>query len=426
MSRPGFFYGHVIVAACASVQAVAIGSYVAFGVFFGPVAAEFGWSRATLSGAHALAILVAGVLGVVVGRASDRVGPRIPMSLAGFVCGLGLLLLSRMTAPWQLYLFYGLIFGVGLSAADIIALSTTARWFIRRRGLMTGLVKMGTGSGQLVIPLVIGMLIPAFGWRTSYVILGLAVLVALVGVAQLLRRDPAQLGLLPDGDAVIGPARTARGESGAFSREALGTRQFWTIFFANLAAVFTFGSIMLHIVPHATDVGVPPRAAAGVLSVIGGVSLVGRFVIGRAVDWIGPRRCMILCFVLLIAVLLWLQVARELWMLYSFAAAYGLAHGGFYTAISPLIAEYFGLRAHGFLLGIAVLAGNIGGFIGPIFAGYVFDVAASYRLAFGVFAGTSALGLALIVSLRPAVVEGARDYLRRPVPGMSGSEGGGD
>jgi MFS family permease len=101
-------------------------------------------------------------------------------------------------------------------------------------------------------------------------------------------------------------------------------------------------------------------------------------------------------------VLLWLQLSKELWMLYLFAAVYGFTHSGFFTVISPIVAEYFGLRSHGLLFGMAVFGCAVGGFIGPIFIGSIFDLTASYRVEFWVCLCAAAAGLGLILSLRPA------------------------
>lgn len=129
--------------------------------------------------------------------------------------------------------------------------------------------------------------------------------------------------------------------------------------------------------------------------------MLGRFAVGNAIDRLGNRRSMLFCFLLLIGVLLWLQAARELWMLYLFAAVYGFTHGGLFTVVSPIVAEYFGLRSHGLLLGLAVCAGTVGGFLGPIFAGHIFDVTGSYQLAFWTGTGSAALGLGLVFTLGP-------------------------
>ncbi|MGB2813753.1 MAG: MFS transporter, partial [Dehalococcoidales bacterium] len=158
--------------------------------------------------------------------------------------------------------------------------------------------------------------------------------------------------------------------------------------------------IMVHIVPHATDMGISSTAAAGVLAAIGGISMAGRFATGVAIDRIGNRLSMVICFILLILVLLWLQMARELWMFYLFAVVYGIAHGGLFTAISPIVAEYFGLRAHGALFGIVFFSSMVGGAIGPVLAGHIFDTTGSYTIAFWTCTAVGAFALLLILSLR--------------------------
>jgi MFS family permease len=127
-----FFYGYVIATACFSIQAVGIGTYISFGVLFNPLISEFGWSRASIAGASSMAFLLMGLLGIVGGRLNDRIGPRKLMTVTGIFFGLGYLLMSRLETVWQLYLFFGLIFGIGLSSVDVISLTTIARWFVRK------------------------------------------------------------------------------------------------------------------------------------------------------------------------------------------------------------------------------------------------------------------------------------------------------
>jgi MFS family permease len=400
MKKPTLFYGYVIVAACFAVQATGIGTHVAFGIFFKPLLAEFGWPRATLAGAHSLAFVLSGFLGILVGRLNDRVGPRVVMTVTAFFFGLGLFLMSKVNSLWQIYLFYGIMVGIGLSPVDVIALSTTARWFVRRRSMMSGIVKVGTGAGQLVIPFAASLLIIHYGWRTSYLIIAVLVTLMLAGAGQVLRRDPSQKGLLPDGDTQTGTTGFDIAEKGLSLRKAIRTRQFWTICFTNLTIVFCLMIIMLHIVPHAMDVGHPATTAAGILSTIAGASMVGRLFIGIFADRAGIRACMIGCFTLLILAFLWLQLANELWMLYLFAVVYGFGHGGHFTLISPLVAERFGIRSHGVLFGIVLFAGTVGGAAGPILAGHLFDITGSYGGAFWICAVVGSIALGLILSLR--------------------------
>jgi len=400
--KPQRFYGATIVAACFTIQGIGVGSFIACGVFFPSLLDAFGWSRTLISGASSMAFLLMGFLGILVGALNDRFAPRILMTVTGVILGSSYLLLSQMNAVWQLYLFFGLMTGIGLSGIDVIALTTTSRWFTARRGVMTGLVKVGTGAGQLVMPLLAGVCITRLDWRSAYGIIGLIVLVSIVSAGQLLRRDPAQMGQRPDGRIdphdVTGPGV----ESGLSLAEALRGRPFWMLGALNLLAVASMFVVLVHIVPHASDLGIPTIQAAGILSTIGGISMLGRLSVGVAIDRIGSRKCMQICLVILIASFIWLQMARDVWMLYSFAAIYGIAHGGIFTVISPITAELFGIRSHGALFGIVAFSGTVGGAAGPVLAGLAFDMTGSYRLIFMALIGLAAVSLLLTLPLRPA------------------------
>jgi MFS family permease len=179
------------------------------------------------------------------------------------------------------------------------------------------------------------------------------------------------------------------------------TVQFWTICLLNLFLVFGLMVIMLHIVPHVRDSGIPPLPAAGVLSTIGAVSMLGRFVSGWVIDKRGSKTVMKACFLLLLGDLVWLQLADRLWMFYLFGVFYGLAHGGFFTAISPLVAEWFGIHSHGTLIGIVLCFGTTGGAAGPLLAGYQFDLSGSYQSTFLILTALALVSWGLLISLRP-------------------------
>jgi len=397
-----YFYGYTIVAAGFVIQGVVVGAMFTYGVFFKEFQLELGWSRAMIAGASSLAFLMMGAVGILAGRLNDRTGPRILIVVSGISLGVGYLLMSRLQTPWQLYLLFGVLGGIGFSTHDVITLSTVARWFVKRRGMMSGIVKVGTGAGQMLVPLAAAALITGFGWRKSYLIIGCLALAVLVAAARVLHRDPQSKGLLPDGSrqADCGQNCSAR-EGGLPLRAAVRTGQFWTLCLMEFAVFFILLTIVVHIVPHATDLGLAPAAAAGVLSTIGGVSMLGRLVIGTANDRIGGKRSLIICAVILFSGLVWLQFATEAWMLYLFAVICGFAHGGFFTVVSPTVAELFGTGSHGTLFGIVLFCGTTGGAIGPLLAGHTFDVTGSYRMIFLVLSGMTLLGFILISLLRP-------------------------
>jgi MFS family permease len=395
-------YAYLITAICFSIQALGVGTYISFGVFFNPLMEEFGWSRAAIAGASSTAFFSMGIFGVIIGRLNDSFGPRRLMSAAALLLGLGCVLMGRLDSLWELYLYYGIIFGMGLSAVDVIALTTIARWFSHRRGFMTGIVKVGTGAGQFAMPLAASGLILLYGWRWATAIMGTVVAVILVLMAQLLRRDPSALSSkrIPlTGKRIFASPATV--PSIPLSR-VFKTVQFWTICLVNLFLVFCLMVIMLHIVPHVRDSGIPPMQAAGVLSAIGAVSMLGRFVSGLVIDKRGSKTVMKVCFFLLLADLVWLQFAHRLWMLYLFGVIYGLAHGGFFTAISPLVAEWFGIHSHGTLFGIVVCFGTTGGAAGPLLAGHLFDLSGSYQSTFLILTALALVAWGLLLSLQPA------------------------
>ena len=400
--KPRYFYGYNIVAASFLIQGLCIGAMFTYGVFFKNFQEDFGWSRAMISGASSLAFLMMGGVGMLSGALNDRIGPRIIMTVSGICVGLGYLLLSQLTAPWQLYLFYGILVGIGFSTHDVITLSTIARWFDKRRGTMTGIVKVGTGAGQLLFPLTATIIIGMVGWRYAYLIIGSVCFIILVLLAQPMKRDPHSMALCPDGEDTAEGQCTVNIQKGSLSLgAALHTRQLWFICMAEFAVFFCLFTTIVHIIPHARDLGLQAQTAAAVLSTIGGVSMLGRLVMGWANDRIGGKRSLVVCLILLNTSLVLLILAGNMGMLFVFAVIYGFAHGGLFTVISPTVAELFGTGSHGALFGLIWFCGTLGGSIGPWLTGYLFDTTGSYQAAFLILIAFGLMGLVLISVLRP-------------------------
>ncbi len=411
------FYGYIIVAASLLILTVMHGIWAVYGVFFSSLQKEFGSNRATISGVSALAFFLEGLFSIVLGRLTDRFGPRVVMTGSGLIFSLGYFLMSRVGSLWQLYLIYPVIIGWGVSSGNVVLLSTVTRWFAKHRGLMSSIVKVGTGAGIFILPLVSSWLILGYGWRNAYLVLSIVALVVIVSTAQFLKRDPAQIGLQPYGmyDTNGKISKSIAAVQLSF-RETMRTRQFWIVSAAIFLAWYAAQTIIVHIVAYATDSGITVASAASIISIIGAVSIPGRLIMGSAGDRLGNRRALVICFTVLIIALSWLLFAKGLWMLYLFAVVYGFAHGGFFAIMSPLIAEMFGTKSHGANFGMTLFLGQGGGALGPVITGRIFDVTQSYQLAFLILLATSVGALILSVTqIKPVQVNGPKPIRERLV-----------
>jgi MFS family permease len=400
VARPRFFYGYVIVTAALFMSIVMWGARVSFGVFFAPVLNEFGWTRAATSGGFSLTWVLTGLLSIAVGRLNDKFGPRLIMTVAGALVGLGYLLMSQLSSIWQLYLFYGVI-SIGMSAVLVPTLSTVARWFFKMRAFMTGIVLAGTSISLMVILPIANRAISDYGWRTAYIILGSVVIGVVVIAAQFLKRDPYQVGKLPYGYDGISTDASDIETHGLSFREALRTNQVWLMNLVYFCTYFIFYMLLVHLVIYATGQGISSARAIRIMAFLGGAGIAGRTLTGILADRIGNKQAMMLSAGLMMLALFWLLVARDLWMLFVFGAAFGFGHGGMATMESPMVANVFGMRSHGVILGLVFFCDTVGGAIGPFLAGYAFDVSHSYNQSFLLCAILSVISLVAILFLKP-------------------------
>lgn len=419
MNRPdpggpaGRYYGYTIVASSFVIQGTIVGAIFTYGVFFDALHTELGWSRALISAGSSLTSLVMGLGAMVFGGLTDATGPRRVLGVAAITLSLGYLLMSRMSAPWHLFIAYPALVGVAFGTHDVVTLSTVSRWFGRRRGRMSAIVKAGTGTGQVIGPAAAAVLIATFGWRNAYLWIA-AVTGPLVFVAaRFMYRSPADMDVahedpaaegLTDGSAanpavVHGDVAQERGETGGM-RMLMRRPEFLRVCIAQASVFFCSPIVIVHSVPYATDLGIERAVAAGVLSVIGGISIAGRLVIGSVIDRLGGRIALLGCYAVLFLAFILLQFAGNAVMLYVFAVVYGFAHGGAFTSMSPFVAELFGTRLHGLIYGTIVFVGTFAGALGPVFAGGVFDLLGTYRPAFAVMLALMVVASASIGSIR--------------------------
>lgn len=395
----------VVFGACLT-QFMIIGLLFSYSLFFKTFEDEFGWSRTTLSGAASLAFLMMGVLASLLGHLGDRFGPRPVLAATGVLYGLGFALISEVTAPWHLFVIFALFIGLGMSTHDVVTLSTVARWFERRRGMMTGVVKTGTAAGQMVLPLLTAFLIAAIGWRPAAMTLGLGAAFFLLTAALLMKTPPAAAAAA----TVVGAP--------AGLRSVMKSRVFWTICAIQLLFFPTLTTVPLHIPVHGMDLGMAKTTAAALISTAAAASAVGRLTVGAFSDRLGGKNGYMLCLLPLIVSLAGLLAFDTPWLLFAAMAIYGFGHGGLFTIVAPTLAGYFGTRAVGAIFGAVVFFGTIGGALGPILAGRMFDTTGSYMPAFMILAGMAALALLLVLTLPRSIQAPA--LVPDPVP--SGSD----
>jgi len=396
-----FPYGYIIVSASLVIVTAAEGLLFSFGVFFAPLLGEFGWTRAMTSGALSLSTIVHIPILIVVGRLTDRFGPRLVLSACGFFLGLGYLLMSQTNAIWQLYLFYGVIASIGMGFYWVPIISIIPRWFVKKRGLMMAIVTSGVGIGQLVVPASANWLISVYGWRKSYLIIGSITMGVIMLAAQFLKQHPIQVGQLPYNEKKVG---------GLPIRAALHTRSFWIASILFLSWGFCLSIVMVHSVIHAIGLGMPPAKAANILAIIGGAGIAGRLAFGHMADTIGMKPALITSMALISISFLCLLTGTEMWMLYLFAAVFGISYGTMEILQSPIIANLFGLSSLATLMGLNTAIGAIGFLVGPVLGGYIFDVTGSYHIVFIICAAMGMMCIMLSALLPLTRDEGEKHY----------------
>jgi MFS family permease len=234
----------------------------------------------------------------------------------------------------------------------------------------------------------------------SYTLLGAIVLVVMVLCAQLLKSAPGHMrkaGRQKDSQEGAGQGIH---QTGVIFHDAIRSGKFWTAFAMIFCLGFCIFAIMVHFAPHVTDLGYPQSTAANIMAAIGGVCIAGRVVFGKVLDKIGSRKGFVIGFATLGVSLFLLVWASTLSTLYLFAVLFGFGFGACVTCESPLVAELFGLRSHGLLLGIIAAGFTFGGGVGPFVAGYIFDMVGKYQAAFFLCAAVSCAGFALAQALK--------------------------
>ena len=411
-------YAWLVTGASFILMGATWGAQGSYGAFVNPLTEQMGWSRTEVSAAFSVLTIVNFTVGVLWGLVADRWGVRWVVVTAGLIMGLGVFLTGTATAIWHLYIFYGVIAGIGLGGLVGPISAIIARWFDRRRGLALSIAYAGLGSGTAGLPILAEHLSSTFGWRAGFWGLGAIIWVTVV-LCGIVFREPKGAPGSPEADTGGGDPASAKGTpTGGANRaraqpasvsltSAARSRTFWIMLGMELCATVVFFMVMVHLAARATDTGISTATAVTLLSVIGLVNMVSQVAGGLLGDRFGPRLIFAGGMVVCTAAVVWLIFSSTLGMFYIFAAAFGLGTGVWSPQVPSMIARVFGTRHIAAIWGAVLIGAGIGGLIGPTVAGYVFDTTASYRIAFTIGAGFGAMGviLSLVLSDKPLEVD---------------------
>lgn len=391
--KPLFYYGWIILAISFIAMALAHGARNSFSVFYVVILDEFGWSRAGTAGIFSINVVLYGIIAPLAGAWVDKFGPRKVLLAGGIVLALVMVLCSRVSTIYHFYLLFGIAGGIGTS---LIAYPTNAavlpHWFVRRRGMAFGILSSGWGASFLMVPLV-QFLITKFGWRISFVLVGIfigSVLLPLVFLFS--RHKPQDMDLLPDGlHSSVKPIpnqtqRTVRGnknwrDTNWTLKKVMGTYRFWLMFFS-FFCIFGFveNLMVVHQIVLMRDAGFDNVLVASIVALWGIVVIIGSLS-GLISDKIGREKAFTLACSTSILGLFMLLLAEkffQVWILYLYAIFFGLGMGMSGPILGAATADIFQGENFGSINGFMILGFGLGGIIGPWFGGFVFDTMGSY------------------------------------------------
>lgn len=353
-----------------------------------------------MSGAYSLSFILSGVLGIFAGRLSDNYGPRILLTVSGLMMGIALILMSYVSALWQVYLIWGIVLGVGRGCCVVPVVSTIPRWFEEKRGIAIGISVAGAALGGIIWPPLAQWLISLCDWPRAFLILGLTTFALMLPLAQMIKQSPERVGLKAYGETaeVIEEEDMVSANDLPLS-QATKAGRFWMLGLLQFCFIFSVQVLNVHIAPYAQDIGFSEVIAASFMSFIAGASAFGRLSIGFFSDRVGGRPVLTICLIISIVSLTLLLFAREAWMFYTFAVLFGLAWGGLVPLMTIVTAELFGLRYLGALLGVQLLIGSAGGSLGAPLAGTIFDITGGYDQAFSICLALSVVAVIFSVIL---------------------------
>ena len=409
-SRPVYsgdvFYWHyawVIVTIIALMQMVGSSIRMAFGVFIYPLSEEFGWSQGSITLAYALSSIVTALVSPLAGSLGDRFGARKSMILGCTMFIGGMLLIGVVNQVWQFYLTFGVLLGVAQAVFLVPLIPSAMTWFRRHLGVGMGFLMAAWGLGPALTAPIMGLMIEQLGWRDTFWVTAAASAVIMVVLIAKYSNRPADRGLEPYGALPGDPPATRRSLSAGrvklFTRFMRHTKAYWNLSSIHFLGCVGHAVILVYIVPIAIEEGVSVVVAAGLLTVLSGVSIGTRLATPVLSDYVGPKTVMAVAYVLQGIPVVMLFWTHEVWLFYVFAAVFGIGYGGEAGGFPILNRRYYGQAPVGSAHGFQMLGAGLGMAVGGWIGGVIFDFTGGYDLALVISVVASLLGAVSIVLL---------------------------
>ena len=381
-----------------------------FSTYFLPIQRALATNRASLSLGFSFTRIESALLGPIEGYLVDRYGPRRIILIGYLIMGAGFIAFSKISNLTEFYFAFAFI-AFGASLSGFLPMSTAVtNWFIRRRGLAMGILLSGISIGGLLVPLV-AMSIEALGWRDTALFSGFLCWIIGMPIASLMRHKPEPYGYLPDGDRL--PADEGDGEPidaqksiGAASREftvweALRSLPFWIIAMAHGFSLFIVGAVSVHLIPRIVDMGFSLAEASLAYSFMNGIAIAGRVGGGFLGDQLPKKLVLIACFIMQSVAMVMLAYGSTMGLVMVAISIYGLGYGARGPMLVALRADYFGRERFATIMGTSQLFLWPGTALGPLFAGYLFDIQGTYTEAFIWLSVVNLVGIVVLLFLKP-------------------------
>ena len=389
MNQKKIFFGWYVAGVGTVSLLFAYGVRAAFAIFFPYILEDLQMSRTLISGVVSLSLLVNLVLTPVAGFAVDKYGPKWLITGGALFCGISLICMPLVSSLLHLYIIYGITFAVGINFMGMtVSNSMCVNWFIKKRATAIAFTSAGSALGAAIFNPVSQKLIVAYGWRSAFAIIGVLLLVVVIPLALIFaRKRPEEVGLATDGDEPETAQKTAAMMSAMMKQEfaftmpeVFRTSNFWLMNMGWLVMA-ACGGFMLHVVAYCMERGISAADAAWALGYMALVGVISRFFWAPLNDKLNNRKVSVVSGLFVYAVG-WVALLMISKPIHLYAAATILGFGGAGVALMPaLVGDQFGRLSMGKIYGFINLFGAVGGAIGPITAGWIYDATKSYNAA---------------------------------------------